>query len=154
MYLAPWALGLWLCYATLQNLIPSFPWRNPRQGRDQILPSGNLASHQVAQFFAALSPIAALYHNKVHVADLAGLGGLPGDRHGLTGILCGRGTRNRRRRLSASIPHPSPIEENWPQSISTIVREDSHLTNFDSCFLEDKCFLMRLALLSTFRNCS
>ena len=38
--------GLWLCYATLQNLIPSFPWnapprpppwRNPRKGRDQIL---------------------------------------------------------------------------------------------------------------------
>ena len=35
--------GLWLRYATLQNLIPSFPWiapprpppwRNPRQGRD------------------------------------------------------------------------------------------------------------------------
>ena len=43
--------GLWLRYATLQNLIPSFPWiaptrpppwRNPRKGRDQILPSGNL----------------------------------------------------------------------------------------------------------------
>ena len=42
---------LWLRYATLQNLIPSFlwiapptppPWRNPRKGRDQILPSGNL----------------------------------------------------------------------------------------------------------------
>ena len=43
--------GLWLRYATLQNLIPSFPWiapphpppwHNPRKGRDQILPSGNL----------------------------------------------------------------------------------------------------------------
>ena len=42
--------GLWLRYAALQNLIPSFPWivplrpppwRNPRKGRDQILPSGN-----------------------------------------------------------------------------------------------------------------
>ena len=46
--------GLWLCYAALQNLIPSFPWiapprpppwRNPRKGRDQIchlatLPTG------------------------------------------------------------------------------------------------------------------
>ena len=41
---------LWLRYAALQNLIPSFPWiapprpppwRNPRKGRDQILPSGN-----------------------------------------------------------------------------------------------------------------
>ena len=40
--------------ATLQNLIPSFPWiatprpppwRNPRKGRDQILPSGNLGHH-------------------------------------------------------------------------------------------------------------
>ena len=47
------AFGLWLRYATLQNLIPSFPWiapprpppwRNPRKGRDQILPSGNLAT--------------------------------------------------------------------------------------------------------------
>ena len=43
--------GLWLRYAALQNLIPSFPWiapprpppwRNPRKGRDQISPSGNL----------------------------------------------------------------------------------------------------------------
>ena len=42
--------GLWLRYATLQNWIPSFPWiapphpppwRNPRKGRDPILPSGN-----------------------------------------------------------------------------------------------------------------
>ena len=46
------ASGLWLCYATLQNLMPYFPWiapprpppwRNPRKGRDQILPSGNHA---------------------------------------------------------------------------------------------------------------
>ena len=51
MCLAIRASGLWLHYATLQNLIPSFPWiapprppprRNPRKGRDQILPSGNL----------------------------------------------------------------------------------------------------------------
>ena len=50
MCLALRASGLWLLYATLQNLIPSFPWiapgwrawgRNPRKGRDQILPSGN-----------------------------------------------------------------------------------------------------------------
>ena len=42
--------GFWTM-ATLQNLIPSFPWiapphpppwHNPRKGRDQILPSGNL----------------------------------------------------------------------------------------------------------------
>ena len=48
----PSVSGLWLRYATLQNLIPSFPWlapprpppwRKPRKGRDQILPSGNLA---------------------------------------------------------------------------------------------------------------
>ena len=52
MCLALRASGLWLRYATLQNLIPSFPWiapprpppwRNARKGRDQILPSGNLA---------------------------------------------------------------------------------------------------------------
>ena len=50
MCLALRASGLWLRYATLQNLIPSFPWiapprpppwRNPRKGRDQILRSGN-----------------------------------------------------------------------------------------------------------------
>ena len=49
--LALWASGLWLRYATLQNLIPSFPWiapprppprLNPRKGRDQILLSSNL----------------------------------------------------------------------------------------------------------------
>ena len=43
--------GLWARYATLQGLIPSFPWiappcpppwSNPRKGKDQILPSGNL----------------------------------------------------------------------------------------------------------------
>ena len=52
MCLALRASGLWLRYAALQNLIPSFPWiapprpppwHNPRKGRDQILPSGNLA---------------------------------------------------------------------------------------------------------------
>ena len=51
MCLALQASGLWLRYATLQILIPSFPWivpprppswRDPRKGRDQILPSGNL----------------------------------------------------------------------------------------------------------------
>ena len=51
MCLALWAFRLWLRYVTLQNLIPSFPWiapprpppwRNPRKGRDQILPSCNL----------------------------------------------------------------------------------------------------------------
>ena len=51
MCLALRASGLWLRYATLQNLIPSFPWivpprpppwHDPRKGRDQILPSGNL----------------------------------------------------------------------------------------------------------------
>ena len=45
------ASGLLLRCAMLQNLIPSFPWIapprpppwcNPRKGRDQILPSGNL----------------------------------------------------------------------------------------------------------------
>ena len=51
MCLALQAFGLRLRYATLQNLIPSLPriapprpppWRNPRKGRNQILPSGNL----------------------------------------------------------------------------------------------------------------
>ena len=51
MCLALRASGLWLRYATLQNLFPSFPsilpprpppWHNPRKGRDQILPSGNI----------------------------------------------------------------------------------------------------------------
>ena len=55
MCLALRASGLWLRYATLPNLIPSFPWiapprpppwRNPRKGRDQILPSGNLGYNQ------------------------------------------------------------------------------------------------------------
>ena len=50
MCLALRASGLWLRYATLQNWIPSFSWiapprppprRNPRKGRDPILPSGN-----------------------------------------------------------------------------------------------------------------
>ena len=36
--------GLWLRYAALQNLIPSFPWIAPCwRVRAQILPSGNLA---------------------------------------------------------------------------------------------------------------
>ena len=57
MCLALRASGLWLRYTTLQNLIPSFPWiapprpppwRNPRKGRDQILPSGNLACIDMA----------------------------------------------------------------------------------------------------------
>ena len=55
MCLALWASGLWLRYATLQNLIPSFPriapplpppWRNPK---DQILPSGNLDPKALGQ---------------------------------------------------------------------------------------------------------
>ena len=50
--------GLWLRYATLQNLIPSFPWiapgwrawgRNPRKGRDQILQRSHLATIPIMQ---------------------------------------------------------------------------------------------------------
>ena len=44
MCLALRSSGLWLRYATLQNLIPSFPWHNPRRVRDQILLSGNLGA--------------------------------------------------------------------------------------------------------------
>ena len=46
------ASGLRLRYATLQNSFPWIapphtpPWRNPRKGRDQILPSGNLGSRR------------------------------------------------------------------------------------------------------------
>ena len=56
MCLALWASGLWLRYATLQNLIPSFPWIappcsppwcNPRKGRHQILQSGNLVQWEL-----------------------------------------------------------------------------------------------------------
>ena len=55
MCLALRASGLWLRYATLQNWIPSFPWiapsrpplwRNPRKGKDQILPSGNTGKRE------------------------------------------------------------------------------------------------------------
>ena len=58
MCLALWASRLWLRYAALQNLIPSFPWiapprpppwHNPRKGRDQILPSGNLDARGCAR---------------------------------------------------------------------------------------------------------
>ena len=51
MCLALRTSGLWLRYATLQNLIPSFPWIvpprpppwcNPRKERDHILISGYL----------------------------------------------------------------------------------------------------------------
>ena len=59
MCLALRASRLWLRYAALQNLIPTFPWiappgtppwRNPRKGRDQILPSGNLVTQDGRPF--------------------------------------------------------------------------------------------------------
>ena len=58
MCLALRASGLWLRHATLQNPIPSFHglrraggWgRNLREGRDQILPSGNLGSLSFSLF--------------------------------------------------------------------------------------------------------
>ena len=67
MCLAFRASGLWLRYATLQNLIPFFPWiapprpppwRNPRKGRDQILPSGNPALHSIPiwEYFTFTGP--------------------------------------------------------------------------------------------------
>ena len=58
MCLALRATGLWLGYAMLQNLIPSFPWiapqrpppwRNPWKGSDQLLPSGILAGARRGQ---------------------------------------------------------------------------------------------------------
>ena len=63
MCLALRACGLWLRYATLQNLIPSFPWIapprpppwcNPRKGRDQILPSGKLELDRAAAVALAM----------------------------------------------------------------------------------------------------
>ena len=51
----PWGFWTMVCYTELQNLIPSFPriapphtppWRNPRKGRDPILPSGNTVPPQ------------------------------------------------------------------------------------------------------------
>ena len=64
--LALWDSRLWVCYATLQNLIPSFPWivppprsppwRNPRKGRDQILSSGNLGQNKLLIIWWKVSP--------------------------------------------------------------------------------------------------
>ena len=63
MCMALRASGIWLRYAALQNVIPSFPWiapprpppwRNPRKGKDQILPSGNLGTF-LHFFFAEIS---------------------------------------------------------------------------------------------------
>ena len=50
-----WAFGLWLRYAMLQNLIPSFPWiapphpppwHNRRKGRDHFCHLATLADRQ------------------------------------------------------------------------------------------------------------
>ena len=70
MCLALRASGLWLRYAPLQNLIPSFPWiapprrpppwRNPRKGRDQVLPSGNLELNPEPSLSASSSRISMM----------------------------------------------------------------------------------------------
>ena len=87
MCLALRASGLWLRYATLQNLIPSFPWiapprpppwRNPRKGRDLILPSGNPVQTALPPSPAFSSPSSLLRIaeadgcNKVHSLSFCG----------------------------------------------------------------------------------
>ncbi len=75
MCLALRASGLWLRYATLQNLIPSFPWiapprpppwRNPRKGRDQILPSGNPVRYTCIQHVIAAGPVESNDLHTIH----------------------------------------------------------------------------------------
>ena len=65
MCLALRASGLLLCYTTLQNVIPLFPWialphpsprHNPREGRDQILPSSNHAVSSPSRFWGSYRP--------------------------------------------------------------------------------------------------
>ena len=60
---ALWALGLWLRYATLQNLIPSFPWiaspalqPNAIQGKEEIK-------------FCHLATLTPLYLSEFEVLD-------------------------------------------------------------------------------------
>ena len=78
MCLALRASGLWLRYATLQNLIPSFPWiappcpppwHNPRKGRDQILPSGNTKPHCRVQILSD-DDVLTTYMEAGRVTDL------------------------------------------------------------------------------------
>ena len=61
MCMVLWASGLWLRYAALQNLIPSSPWiappclppwRNPRKGKVQILPSSNPGKYDPISYLA------------------------------------------------------------------------------------------------------
>ena len=56
MCLALRASGLWLRYAAKCDPFLSLdcppPWRNPRKGRDQILPSGNLGSWRGRTLFS------------------------------------------------------------------------------------------------------
>ena len=97
MCLALWASGLWLRYATLQNLIPSFPWIAPHalhsgaiQGKEGIkLPSGNLeaksegrkegkkpqAKQSKARPSSAISQTAVAVGNKKGAASVTGSGG-------------------------------------------------------------------------------
>ena len=76
MCLALRASGLWLRYATKFHPFLSLdcaptPWRNPRKGRDQILPSGNLAPRgkrvRLAPFSASYSPSSFVVRNKCNV---------------------------------------------------------------------------------------
>ena len=88
MCLALRAPGLWLCFAALQNLIPSFPWiapthpppwRNPRKGRDQILPSGNTGDN-AGGFPPGFPPVTSsaspMFPFPFHPSMLASLGNL------------------------------------------------------------------------------
>ena len=64
MCLAFWASGLWLRYATLQNMIPSFPWIEPgwrESGNIDVSgPASRLATH--ARCTTATATAAAAMH--------------------------------------------------------------------------------------------
>ena len=71
MCLVLWASGLQLCYAAKFDPFLSLdcaprppPWCNPRKGRDQIMPSGNIGPHfpetRMKMQFSTLSPSLSL----------------------------------------------------------------------------------------------
>ena len=107
MCLALWASGLWPCYAALQNLIPSFPWiapprpppwRNPREGRDQILPSGNHGQ-------TAMPDIMCLWSE----AHECRIGHVSLDGHFLHEFIVCVQCQKRRRKRSVSVCDGNPI---------------------------------------------
>ena len=82
--LAPWASGLCFRYSMLQNLFSPFPRRNPRKGRDQILPTGNLGTDGGSSI--QLSPNLGLREQES--SFLPSLSGERRRRASLTALLC------------------------------------------------------------------